>query len=52
MQRPVTLLRWRFGPQPPNANAGSTTDARAAETRKTPKSAAEAFCMTLCWAFH
>src|ERR1051325_8191741 len=31
MQRPVTLLRWAFGPQPPNANAGVAVDDRAAK---------------------
>src|SRR5215471_15749931 len=46
MHWPVTLLRWRLGPQPPNANAGVTADDRAAEKRTTPSSVAEAFFMT------
>src|SRR4029077_362373 len=41
--RPVTLLRWKFGPHPPKANAGVAADAMAAETRTTPISVAEAF---------
>jgi hypothetical protein len=35
MHWPVTLLRWAFGPQPPNANAGVTVDDRAANRTAT-----------------
>ena len=45
MHRPVTLLRWRFGPQPPNANAGVTADDSAAERTTNPSSVAEIFFM-------
>jgi hypothetical protein len=45
MHWPDTLLRWRFGPQPPNANAGVTADDRAAESMTTPSSVAESFFM-------
>jgi len=38
----VTLLRWKFGPQPPNANAGVTADDRAAERMTTPAAAPNA----------
>src|SRR5271154_2346079 len=34
-------LRWRFGPQPPNANAGVIADDRAAERTTIPISLTE-----------
>ena len=43
--RPEILLRWPFGPQPPNASAGVTADDRAAERMTTPSSIAESFFM-------
>ena len=43
MHLPVKLLRWRFGPQPPSANAGVTTDDRAVERMTIPSSVAEDF---------
>src|SRR5580700_3448914 len=45
MHWPDTLLRWRFGPQPPNANAGVTADDSTAERMTTPSSLAESFFM-------
>jgi hypothetical protein len=42
MHWPVTLLRWKFGPQPPSANAGVTADDRAAETKTTAAAAQNA----------
>src|SRR3974390_3289310 len=42
MHWPVTLLRWKFGPQPPNANAGVTADDRATERKTTPAAAQHA----------
>ena len=38
--------RWRFGPQPPNANAGVATDDMTVERITTPSSAAESFFIT------
>ena len=45
MQRPVTLLRWRFGPQPPSADAGVTADERSMERRARPSRGAKSFFM-------
>jgi hypothetical protein len=45
MHLPVTLLRWPFGPQPPNARAGVTADDTTKERMTTPSSVAEDFFM-------
>ena len=45
MHLPVTLLRWPFGPHPPNAKAGVTADDTATERMTTPSSVAEDFFM-------
>jgi hypothetical protein len=36
MHWPVTLLRCRFGPQPPSADAGATADHKVAEIMTAP----------------
>jgi len=38
-------LRWKFGPQPPKANAGETVDETTAERMTTPNSLAESLLM-------
>jgi hypothetical protein len=45
MHLPVTLLRWAFGPQPPNAKAGVTADDTTTERMTTPSSVAKDFFM-------
>ncbi|WP_392683986.1 hypothetical protein, partial [Bradyrhizobium sp. RDI18] len=46
MQRPVTLLRWRFGPQPPRAAAGvAAYDRSMAISAARPSRGAKSFIM-------
>ncbi|HTV27130.1 MAG TPA: hypothetical protein VMF32_05070 [Xanthobacteraceae bacterium] len=47
MHLPVTLLRWPFGPHPPNAKAGVTADTAAMERMMSPNSVVEDFFMQI-----